>query len=77
MQSQGKTIGTSQKCKFVDVLRRCINVSFFSRNHEDDKNFQLALETFEKVLQIEPDHVDAKEGIWHMRKKIMGVTDRE
>jgi hypothetical protein len=49
---------------------------FFSfRNHEDDKNYQLAMETFEKVLQIEPDHRDAKEGIWHMRQRIMGVTD--
>ncbi len=48
---------------------------FSSRNHEDDKNYQLAMETFEKVLQIEPDHRDAKEGIWHMRQKIMGVTD--
>ena len=47
-----------------------------SRNHEDDKNYQLAMETFEKVLQIEPDHQDAKEGIWHVRQKIMGVTDR-
>lgn len=51
----------------------CETLVALGRNHEDAKKYNLALETFEKVLKYDSNHYEAKEGAWIVQQKLMGV----